>query len=190
MSRRYAGAGAALLVLLAWTLWQGEDGLLMPGGTLAGLPSSAPAPAQQAVAQGARASSWPALPGELAAAPTEKPAPGWASLAEGRVHGDSRSPPLQRQGIAVTGPTPAQLADPAAYRSYEQGQHARTLAAFAAAAQTQAALLRADVAQARASGIAPEEIRKVERKIERLDEQRRAIAEQGRHSGNPRERPD
>jgi hypothetical protein len=181
MRRRYAGAGAALLVLLAWPLWQGEDGLSMPDRTAAVLPSSAPASAQRPVAQGARAASWPALPAELTAAPAEEPAPGWTSLAEGRVHGDSRTPPLQRQAIAVTGPTPAQLADPAAYRGYEQGQHARTLAAFAAAAQTQAALLRADVVQARAGGIAPEEIRKVERKIERLDQQRRAIAGQGSH---------
>jgi hypothetical protein len=181
MSRRYAVAGAALLVLLAWTLCQGEDGLLMPDRSAAALAPSASAPAQQPVAQGTRAASWPALPAELTAAPAEKPAPGWTSLAEGRVHGDSRTPPLQRQGMAVTGPTPAQLADPAAYRSYEEGQHARTLAAFAAAAQTQAALLRADVVQARAGGIAPEEIRKVERKIERLDQQRRAIAGQGSH---------
>ncbi len=167
--------GAALLMLLAWVVWLDGDVPTMAVHVPATTPSSAsPKAALPGVDQ--PGSQWmSALPG---AAPES--APGWASLAEGRELGESRTPPLHRPSPHPVGASPAQLADPAAYRAYERGEHARTLAAFAAAAQTQAALLRADVAQARAIGIDPAEILKVEQKIQRLDAIRRGIEEQGK----------
>lgn len=104
--------------------------------------------------------------------------PAATSMAAARVHGDPRSPPLQVRAVAEPGPSAAQLADPDAYRAYEQGQHARTLAAFAAATEAELPTLRADVARARAGGIAAADIAKVEEKILRLERLRRAIVEQ------------
>lgn len=106
--------------------------------------------------------------------------PAWTSMAEARVHGDPRSPPLGERTAAQLAPTAAQLADPKAYRAYEQSQHARTLAAFADAAGAALPKLRADVERARTSGIAPADIRKVEEKIRRLEHMQRVIVEEGR----------
>ena len=93
--------------------------------------------------------------------------------------GNDRAPPLQEDTFRRTAPTAAQLADPAAYRAFEKNQHARVLAAFAAAAETELPKLKADVERARLAGIPPEQIAKVEKKIQRLEATRRAIAETG-----------
>ncbi len=177
MKRRYMAAGAALLMLSAWVAWEGADGA--DGGHPADpvdAPFAAPTPP---AAREATVGALPTLSAVLGALPGESPVPGWASLAEARERGDSRAPPLYRPGVADGAPNAAQLADPVAYQAYERSRQARTLAAFAAAARTKTAQLRADVAQARAAGIAPAEIVKVERKIHRLEEIGRAIAEQG-----------
>jgi len=103
----------------------------------------------------------------------------WQSMAEARVRGDERAPPLQAPAARETGPTPAQLADPAAYRDFEQGRNAEVMRSYAAAVASEVPRLRADVERARAAGIAPQEIAKVEAKIARLEKLRKSIIETG-----------
>jgi len=177
MKGRTILGGAGLLMLAAWMAWQDKGGPYAPAGVPGPAAVSAP---PQAAAPGADGQLRPWLSALPETLQEQAPVPGWASLAEGREHGDSRAPPLHRPDVSRSGPTAAQLADPAAYRAYERSEHARTLAAFAAAAETKAAQLRADLVQARAVGIAPADILKVERKIQRLDEIRRGIVEHGK----------
>lgn len=150
-----------------------------------------------------------ALPPEAAAAPpaavppgADRPArtvqaagPGWFdevppaasagpvtaadSMADARLHGDARTPPLAPPVAASAGPSPAQLADPHAYRAYEARQDARVMTAFASAAQLEVPRLQADVERARASGIPAAQIARVEAKIRRLEQLRREIADPG-----------
>lgn len=167
--------GAAALCILAmcgaWLAWPHAEPRRAPRATqtAVGAPIAARATASE--------SSMPWL--APVAATRQGEAPAWVSMAEARVHGDERAPPIQAQRAPDPGPTAAQLADPAAYRAYEKDQHARTLAAFAVAAETQVRSLRADVDRARLAGIAPGEIAKVEKKIQRLEKLRRGIVEHG-----------
>jgi len=167
--------GAAALCILAlcgaWFAWPRAEPQRAPGATqtVAAAPIAAHATASE--------SSMPWLAPVAASRQGESPA--WVSMAEARLHGDERAPPLHVQLAPAPGPTAAQLADPAAYRTYEKDQHARTLAAFAAAAETEVKSLRADVERARLAGIAPGEIAKVEKKIRRLEKLRRGIVEHG-----------
>lgn len=165
---------ALALVLLVGAVWMGR-----PDTSVRPMPLAAPPPPPRAIrpVETPRAAQWlAAVPGGHGAGAA---VPASASMALARVQGDSRTPPLHIAAVAEPGPSAAQLADPDAYRAYEQGQHARTLAAFAAAAQAELPVLRADVERARASGIAPADIAKVEEKIRRLERMRRAILEQG-----------
>lgn len=146
-------------------------------------PGSAPPP-PPALAVPARAASEAAQPAaptgrQWMAALPDTARPAWESMAQARVRGDERMPPLQAPAIAEPGPTPAQLADPAAYRRFEQGRDAKVLRAYAAAVESEVPRLRADVERARAAGIAPQEIAKVEAKIARLEKLRKSITETG-----------
>ncbi|UOD32807.1 hypothetical protein INH39_14775 [Massilia violaceinigra] len=152
---------------------------------------AAAAPAAAAPPAGAAAAA--AAPG--AAQPVQAARPGWFdevpraapaapvtaadSMADARLHGDARMPPLAPAAAAGAGPSPAQLADPQAYRVYEARQDARVMAAFASAAQREVPRLQADVERARASGIPAAQIARVEEKIRRLEQLRREIAEPG-----------
>lgn len=141
-------------------------------------------PPPPAVAQPARAAASQAQPTaapgrQWMAALPDTARPAWESMAEARVRGDERAPPLQAPAISEPGPTPAQLADPAAYRNFEQGRDAKVMRAYAAAVESEVPRLRADVERARAAGIAPQEIAKVEAKIARLERLRKSIIETG-----------
>ena len=147
-------------------------------------PAAPPAPGTAAAAALPPASASPAAPAQtgrawLSALPDTPETPAWRSMAEARDHGDPRSPPLQEERELRAAPTPAQLADPAAYRQFEQSRHAQVLASFAAAAQAELPRLKADVERARLAGIPAADIAKVERKIERMERVRRAIVEKG-----------
>lgn len=163
-------AAAALLIGAGWLAWPGPPDAAAPPPAPDRSPLSA-AGAQPAPAAGMQ---W------MAAVPQAAPdTPAWVSMAEARRDGDPRAPPLQVAPRQDSGPTPAQLADPNAYREFEQGRDARMLAAYAAAVEAEVPRLRADVARARASGISPAEIAKVEAKIARLENLRRGIVEKG-----------
>lgn len=171
MNGRVAALGLAVLLAAAW--------MGRPDAVSQAVPLAAPPPAAGAAlpVHAPRTAQWlAAVHGQPGA---ETAVPAWTSMAAARVQGDPRSPPLHVSAAPEPGPNAAQLADPDAYRAYEQGQNARTLAAFAAAAEAELPVLRADVERARASGIAPAEIAKVEEKIRQLERMRRAIVEQG-----------
>jgi hypothetical protein len=161
---------AALLSGAGWLAWPAAPDALAP------TPVQTLAPAATAGAQAAPAPGMQWMANVPQATPDT---PAWVSMAEARRDGDPRTPPLQAAPPDASGPTPAQLADPDAYRAFEKGRDARMLAAYAAAVEAEVPRLRADVARARASGISPAEIAKVEAKIARLENLRRAIVEKG-----------
>jgi hypothetical protein len=172
MKTQLAALGLALLL---GAVWMGR-----PDTSSRPMPLAAPPPPAARVVRPVdtpRAGQWlaavPNGPGADAAIPAA------TSMALARVQGDPRTPPLHVSAVAEAGPSAAQLADRDAYRAYEQGQQARTLAAFAAATEAELPFLRADVERARASGIPPAEIAKVEEKIRELERMRRAIVEDG-----------
>jgi hypothetical protein len=102
--------------------------------------------------------------------PLDSSTPAWLSMAEAREHGDPRTPPVVHDDPAAQAqPTAEQLADPLAYRRYEQGQHARLLSSFADAAKEEVPRLRADVERGRAAGVPEEELAKMEEKIRRIE---------------------
>ena len=162
-------AAACLFILFAACMLADRGSAPPPAPAIAVPARASPAPAQPAAAAGRQ---WmDALPD------TARPA--WQSMADARLHGDERTPPLQSQVTPEPGPTPAQLADPAAYRNFEQGRDAKVMRAYAAAVESEVPRLRADVERARAAGIAPQEIAKVEAKIARLEKLRKSITETG-----------
>lgn len=159
---------AATAIAACWLAWPAPPSAPVAA---APVPQGRPAPAQAAAVQAGRA--W------LSDLPATPETPAWRSMAEARDHGDPRSPPLQQERELRAAPTPAQLADPAAYRQFEQSRHAQVLSAFAAAAQSELPRLKADVERARLAGIPAADIAKVERKIERLERVRRGIVDTG-----------
>lgn len=166
------GAVVVAATALAGALW-----LAWPAEPVAP-PVSAPAP-RPAIGVGPGAVPAQGMPW-MSALPDPGPLPpAWHSMAHARLHGDPRMPPLHVPVRDDTGPSPAQLADPDAYRAFEQGRDARLLNAYAAAVDVELPRLRADVARARASGIAPDQIAKVEAKIARLEKLRLGIVEKG-----------
>ncbi|RSZ56964.1 hypothetical protein HF313_05120 [Massilia atriviolacea] len=142
------------------------------------VPPAAAAPAQ------AGATVQPAGGGWFGDVPRSAPIAASVSMADARLHGDARTPPLARQAPAGAGPSPAQLADPQAYRAYQAGQEARVKAAFASAVVLEVPRLQADVERARASGIPAAQIARVEAKIRRLEQLRSEIADPGSAARN------
>ncbi|HEX8611426.1 MAG TPA: hypothetical protein VF800_09085 [Telluria sp.] len=142
-------------------------------------PGAPPAEAAQPAADGAPAARTvqAAGPGWFGEVPRGTPVAAADSMADARLHGDPRTPPLALPTAGGTRPNAAQLADPQAYRAYEARQDARVMAAFASAVQLEVPRLQLDVERARASGIAPDRIARVEEKIRRLEQLRREIAD-------------
>ncbi len=141
----------------------------------AAVPPAGAAAAPPAAAQPVQSAG----PGWFGEVPRAAPVAAADSMADARLHGDARTPPLAPAAAASAGPSPAQLADPQAYRAYEARQDARVMAAFASAAQLEVPRLQADVERARASGIPAAQIARVEEKIRRLEQLRREIAGPG-----------
>lgn len=165
---------AALVVAAAASLLARPP---VPEPAAATLPEEAAA-APPAAVQSARTVQ-AAAPGWFDEVPRAAPVAAADSMADARLHGDARTPPLAPPAAASAGPSPAQLADPKAYRAYEARQDARVMAAFASAAQLEVPRLQADVERARASGIPAAQIARVEAKIRRLEQLRREIADPG-----------
>ncbi|SHH63245.1 hypothetical protein [Massilia sp. CF038] len=165
-------AFACLLILVA-ACWLADRASEPPAGM--------PAP-RAAAMRSPQSGSVPPAAGRqwMDAVGAARPAtPAWESLADARQHGDARMPPLAAPAPRDAGPSPAQLADPAAYQRYEQDQNARVMANYAAAVDAEVPRLRADVERARAMGIPAAEIAKVEAKIFRLEKLKKSIAETG-----------
>ena len=166
---------ALCLALLLGACWLAERSTGAPA--LSPPTASAPAAAAPAAQPAAAGPQWMGtLPGRASAVPA------WRSLADARVHGDERAPPLAPAPLPEPGATPAELADPAAYRQREQGRDAQLMAAYVAAVDAELPRLRADVERARLAGIAAHDIAKVEAKIARLERLRKNILDTG-HPG-------
>lgn len=165
-------AAACLFVLFAACWLADRDTAPRPGPATAVTASGHRAPAPSLPAPAASGRQWmDALP--------DPSTPAWQSMADARLHGDERAPPLRAPAAREPGPTAAQLADPAAYSKFEQDRDAQVMKAYAAAVESEVPRLRADVERARAAGIAPQEIAKVEAKIARLEKLRKSIIETG-----------
>lgn len=97
------------------------------------------------------------------------------SLAQALQHGDDRSPPIARSEAVAETPTAAELADPVAYRRYENRQQARLYRAFQTEATIALGDMERDIARARAQGLPPELIAEGEEKQRRLEQTLRAL---------------
>lgn len=102
-------------------------------------------------------------------------APAWVSLAQARTDGDARTPPIERDAPEAHA-SAAQMADAAAYARFEKEQSQRLLASFASAAGPEVERLRADLERGRAAGVTAAELAKMEEKIRRIEQQRKAAA--------------
>ncbi len=173
---------AACAAAAAWTAWPPKVVAVRPA---AAVPYAAPAvPPATAEPQPEGPAPWSETlghPGDdlerVPLPPVDSSAPAWLSMAEARVHGDPRSPPVVHDAPAAEPPpTAAQLADPQAYRQFEQGRHARLLASFADAARDEVPRLRADVERGRSAGVPESELAKMEEKIRRIEAMREQAA--------------
>ncbi|MRV74437.1 hypothetical protein GJ700_22265 [Duganella sp. FT92W] len=179
MKRITVIAALAFIGAAAWYWWPAQGEAAGPGGGAPAAP--APAPAAQAATRpqwmDALAEQPPPEPERVPLPPVDSSAPAWLSMAEAREHGDPRTPPVVHDDPATHAqPTAGQLADPQAYRRFEQGQHARLLASFADAARDEVPRLRADVERGRAAGVAEAELAKMEEKIRRIEALRDEVA--------------
>ncbi len=97
------------------------------------------------------------------------------SLAQSLQHGDDRSPPIARDSVTAELPTAAELADPAAYRRYENRQQSKLYRAYQTEATIALGDMQRDIARARAQGLPPELIAEGEEKQRRLEQTLRAL---------------
>lgn len=139
-----------------------------------------PAPGSPAAAS--LAGVWPP-PGQPAPAelprvpllPLARQEPAAASMAAAREAGDERAPPITHTPDSLEAATPAELADPEAYRQYEQRQHARLLSNYVKEADKLLPKLEQDIERGRAAGVSPADIAKAEEKARRINEMKRQI---------------
>jgi len=181
MNRRlWAIIAAAILgaISLIWVLGSNDD----VGPERVGLVTPESSPRSHERSSVSLPANWPPAmpagvdePRYVPLTPLEPDEPATQSLADAREHGDSRAPPVQHTPESLDHPTPAELADPAAYQQYETRQNTRLYSAYVQAADANVPKLREDIARARMAGIAPEQIAKVEEKVRRIEEMRRML---------------
>lgn len=172
-------AAAVCAAALAWYLWPAR------GGAVAQPDSVSAPPPGAAAARGDDAPQWMQTvaepqqePERVPLPPVDSSAPAWLSMAEARENGDPRSPPVMHDDpSAHVLPTAEQLADPQAYRQFEQGQHARLLASFAEAAKDEVPRLRSDLERGKAAGVPEAELAKMEEKIRRIEALREGVVQ-------------
>jgi hypothetical protein len=97
-----------------------------------------------------------------------------ASLRGERLLGDPRAPPIERSAPGEAA-TAEELADPAKYAEYESRQEKKLKRAYVIEAEKYLEQLRSDVDKGRAMGIPPDEIAKVEKKIEGIAKMREQL---------------
>lgn len=94
-----------------------------------------------------------------------------ASLRESMTQGDNRSPPIGRSAPGEL-PTPEELDSPEGYLQYEGRQERRLKAAFVRAVSEEIPVLQQLIEEARARGLAPEQLAEGEEKLRRLQAMR------------------
>lgn len=115
-----------------------------------------------------------ATPGDVAP-PAAVAADAAQSLAQSLQHGDERSPPIARDTVTAEPPSAAELADPTAYRRYENRQQARLYRAYQTEATIALGDMQRDIERARAHGLPEELIAEGEEKQRRLEQTLRAL---------------
>lgn len=90
------------------------------------------------------------------------------SLAQALNHGDERSPPIGREENPADAPTPAELANPAAYRRYENRRQEGLYRAYEQQAVMALGEMQRDLQRARDAQLPPELIQEGEEKAARL----------------------
>lgn len=90
-------------------------------------------------------------------------------LADALRNGDERSPPIVADALPIERATAAELADPAAYRRYEQRSQAKLYRAFEQEAVIALNDIDRDIQRGRAAGLSPEQIAEGEEKQRRLE---------------------
>lgn len=157
-------------------------GWLARDGSPAPAPAEAGRPAPDGRASPSHAGIWPP-PGQEAPAdlprvpllPLPRQEPAAASMAAAREAGDDRAPPIAHTPDSLEAATPAELADPEAYRQYEQRQHARLLSSYVKEADKQLPRLEQDIERGRAAGVGAADIAKAEEKARRISAMKRQI---------------
>ncbi|MCQ4164528.1 hypothetical protein [Tahibacter harae] len=99
------------------------------------------------------------------------------SLAQALRYGDERSPPIAHEESPAEAPTPAELADPAAYRRYEHRRQENRYRAYEQQAVIALGEMQRDLQRARDVQLPPELIREGEEKAARLAQTLRALRE-------------
>ncbi len=107
--------------------------------------------------------------------PLARPEPAAASMAAAREAGDDRAPPIAHTPDSLEAATPAELADPEAYRQYELRQHARLLSSYVKEADKLLPQLEQDIERGRAAGVSAADIAKAEEKARRISAMKRQI---------------
>ncbi|MBB3121487.1 hypothetical protein [Pseudoduganella violacea] len=187
MKAPYAIAVLAAASLATWLLWPEPDRAAPAIASTASPSDAARQPAGSGDTQG---NQWfGAMPqGEkrelkrVPLAPVDSSGSAWLSMAQAREHGDARTPPIVRDTETQATPDANQLADHNAYQKFEGSQHARLLASYVAAAETELPRLRADVERARAAGIPEQEIAKVVEKIRLIEQTRKEILQRNQQA--------
>lgn len=92
------------------------------------------------------------------------------SLRQSRLHGDDRTPNLNKTRERDELPTPEQLEDPELYQEYERRQQQRVYRAYVEAAKIKTAEIRKMIEKGKQEGISDEEIQFAEDKIKGIED--------------------
>ena len=92
------------------------------------------------------------------------------SLRQARLHGDDRTPNLNKSRERDELPTPEQMEDPELYQEYERRQQQRVYRAYVEAAKIKTAEIRKMIEQGKEGGISDEEIAFAEAKIKGIED--------------------
>lgn len=100
------------------------------------------------------------------------------SLSNARIHGDARTPPLNKTRSRDELPTEEQLEDPEQYFEYEQRQSKRVYRAFVEASKVKVARIREMIEQGKEAGVPQADIDFAEEKIRSIEEAAANLQEQ------------
>jgi len=100
------------------------------------------------------------------------------SLRQARLHGDDRTPNLNKSRERDELPTPEQMEDPELYQEYERRQQQRVYRAYVEAAKIKTAEIRKMIEQGKEGGISDEEIAFAEAKIQGIEDMAAQLQQQ------------
>lgn len=162
-----AGLLMAVLIWIGYQQWETAQ----TGPALRSFTPLAPE-AAQTTQWPATAASTPVPPrGDSPLLPTESYRDASQSIQDSYVHGDKRMPPIERSS-ETEAPTEAELNNPEQYKQYETRQTRRVYQAYLKATDAELPRLQQQLEQGKQSGIAADELAKMEEKIRRIRDMR------------------